>query len=67
MIIVTVKPFLPYDYPVGKKFIELDENDLDGIESLWGKDIRDQYQRNINHMKFKLRNKKINRILNNKI
>ena len=57
--------FLQYDYPVGKSFTDLDDNDLDHIEKIYGKTIRDLYQKNRNHMRFKLRKVKIDKILNN--
>jgi len=56
--------FLQYDYPIGKSFTDLNEYDLNGIENVYGKDIRDQYQRNRDHMRYKLRKVKIDRILN---
>ena len=56
---------LEYDYPViGKSFIDLDNTDLDEIEKLYGKTIRDLYKKNIDHMKFKLRKVKITKFLN---
>ena len=56
--------FLEYDYPVTKSFTDLNDDDLNSVEKLYGKDIRDQYQGVRDHMRFKLRKVKIDRILN---
>jgi hypothetical protein len=56
---------LEYDYPIFKSFEDLTDKDINDVEELYGKEIRDLYQIKRHKMRVELRKVKIDRILNN--